>query len=1171
MNTLQPLLGQLQQYKRKYYLNRLLGGTLFALGLLLSAYLLVSVLEYYGNFSTAVRTILFYGFWSLLTYLLVSRIAIPIFYLLNIAKPITDETAAQQIGNYFPEVRDKLLNTLQLGKQNAPEHSLIAAAIAQKTGELSYIPFANAIDLSTNAKYLRWVAPPLLIIGILGIVLPRIFTESNDRLLNYNQVFVPQAPFKFELLNKDLKAYKNEDYLVRLAITGDAIPEEVFIVRNGRRQLMSKTDAGYEYPIKSVQQSEDFSFEAAGFPSNTYQLSLIARPSLLNFEVSFNYPSYLNKPKETISNAGSFTVPEGTTVSWKFRAGDADSLFVFTDADKKLLAASKDDDIFQVQKRIMQSTGYKVDMKNGFGANKEQIAYSIEAIPDQFPSISVSQYQDTAMYQFLSLGGTLADDYGLSRLQLHYRVLSEGGKEGAWKIKPIKIAGGQVSQSFTYNWTLDSLLTKPGNRLEYFVQVFDNDGVHGPKGARSGVYQFSLPSEKAMQEELEKQAEKNAAAMDKNLTKAEQILKEQKKIQDRLKTKRELGFQEKRMLEELMKKKEDLRKEIEALQKNTEKQNQKEERFNKQSEEIKEKVEKLQELMKELMDPEMEQLMQELNKLLQQNAPNQEELKKILDKMEQKDENLSKELDRTMELFKKLQFEKNLEKSIDKLEKLAEKQEQLAEKSADPNKLSKEELQDAAEQKKEDDKKAGKPEASKPLSEKEQKQEALKQQQEDLQEEFKQAKEELDKLEKDNKELGEDKMEMPDNDKDEEDVEKDQKDAEESLESKENEKASKKQKSASKKMKQMAQKLKTAQMEMDAEQDAEDAEALRQILENLLTLSFDQEQIMKEFRTVNQLDPRYLTLSQQQLKLKDDAKIIEDSLQALAKRVMQIRSFITKEVGELKGYLNEASDEVKARRQALFAAKQQLAMTSMNNLALMLSDALKNMQDQAAESSMKMKGKGKGKGKSKGKGKPGEGKPSLSQMQKQLNKQMEGLKKSGAQGRQLSEELAKMAAQQEAIRRAMQKMEGSQPGGSSGSGSSPSGIGKDGKPMGKEGEGKENGGSKGSAQKLTNEEIMKAMEQTEQDLVNKRLTQQTINRQQEIVTRLLEAENAMRERELDEKRESKTAKPPVQSIPPDIEKYLKLKEQQVEMLQSLPPNLTPFYKRELSRYFQEVK
>jgi hypothetical protein len=192
-------------------------------------------------------------------------------------------------------------------------------------------------------------------------------------------------------------------------------------------------------------------------------------------------------------------------------------------------------------------------------------------------------------------------------------------------------------------------------------------------------------------------------------------------------------------------------------------------------------------------------------------------------------------------------------------------------------------------------------------------------------------------------------------------------------------------------------------------------------------------------------------------------------------------------------------------------------------------------------------------------------------MQKQLNKQMEGLKKSGAQGRQLSEELAKMAAQQEAIRRAIQKMEGSQPGGSSGSGSSPSGIGKDGKPMGKEGEGKENGGSKGSAQKLTNEEIMKAMEQTEQDLVNKRLTQQTINRQQEIVTRLLEAENAMRERELDEKRESKTAKPPVQSIPPDIEKYLKLKEQQVEMLQSLPPNLTPFYKRELSRYFQEVK
>jgi len=93
------------------------------------------------------------------------------------------------------------------------------------------------------------------------------------------------------------------------------------------------------------------------------------------------------------------------------------------------------------------------------------------------------------------------------------------------------------------------------------------------------------------------------------------------------------------------------------------------------------------------------------------------------------------------------------------------------------------------------------------------------------------------------------------------------------------------------------------------------------------------------------------------------------------------------------------------------------------------------------------------------------------------------------------------------------------------------------------------------------------MEQTEQDLVNKRLTQQTINRQQEIVTRLLEAENAMRERELEEKRESKTAQPQTNTLPPDIAKYLKLKEQQIEMLKTVPPNLTPFYRKELSRYF----
>src|SRR5690606_20426317 len=124
-------------------------------------------------------------------------------------------------------------------------------------------------------------------------------------------------------------------------------------------------------------------------------------------------------------------------------------------------------------------------------------------------------------------------------------------------------------------------------------------------------------------------------------------------------------------------------------------------------------------------------------------------------------------------------------------------------------------------------------------------------------------------------------------------------------------------------------------------------------------------------------------------------------------------------------------------------------------------------------------------------------KPSLSQMQQQLNQRIQELKNSGKSGRELSEELAEMAAEQERIRRALQEMEkkmkdGQLPGGN---------------------------------------DMKSKMEQTEMDLVNKQLTEQMIKRQQEILTRLLETEKSAREQDMDEERKGETAKDYEKEIP----------------------------------------
>jgi DNA integrity scanning protein DisA with diadenylate cyclase activity len=286
---------------------------------------------------------------------------------------------------------------------------------------------------------------------------------------------------------------------------------------------------------------------------------------------------------------------------------------------------------------------------------------------------------------------------------------------------------------------------------------------------------------------------------------------------------------------------------------------------------------------------------------------------------------------------------------------------------------------------------------------------------------------------------------------------------------------------------------------------------------------------MKEFQTLNQSDPRFIELSQNQLKLKDDAKIIEDSLISLANRVYQIKSFVTREVKEMNEHMDQSLEGLKKRNQAQSISNQHLTMTSVNNLALLLSDVLQQMQQQMAMA--------KG-------GKPKKGQkntPGMSQLQKQLNQQIENLKKSGKSGRALSEELAKLAAQQEMIRRALEEAQ--------------EGI----QELGKEGQ-----GQKG------NRDIIEKMEQTEEDLVNKQITTETIKRQQEILTRLLEAENSMRERELDKAREAERATKKEVPVPPEFKEYLKAKEKEIELLRTVPPRLNPYYKQEVNEYFKRL-
>ena len=110
------LIEKIDEFIRKYYLNKIIRGSIYLAASLFGSYVLVTMAEYYGNFSPVIRTVLFYGFIGLNLTILTRWIILPSMAYMRLGKTIDHEQASAIIGDHFGDVKDKLINTLQLKK-----------------------------------------------------------------------------------------------------------------------------------------------------------------------------------------------------------------------------------------------------------------------------------------------------------------------------------------------------------------------------------------------------------------------------------------------------------------------------------------------------------------------------------------------------------------------------------------------------------------------------------------------------------------------------------------------------------------------------------------------------------------------------------------------------------------------------------------------------------------------------------------------------------------------------------------------------------------------------------------------------------------------------------------------------------------------------------------------
>ena len=1130
MGPFDEILRALDAFIRKYYKNMLLRGVLYAVGIVATLFLALVLLEHFGWLSRGGRALLFWGGMAAVATVVAMLIVRPTLKMYGLSRRRMDRAeAARIVGRHFAEVGDKLLNLLQLADESSAvaDSELLVAAIEQKTAQLKPVPLLNAIDLKANRKYLKYALPPLVVIAVLLLVAPQTVGEPARRIVNYNTEFERPAPFAFRLQNSSLSVLQGDDLELVVVTEGEARPAEAVVVVDGRRSRMRAVEGRFVYTLRQLQRSVDVVFEGGGVVSPTYRVEVLPNPTVLSFRMLLSYPAYTGREAETVVNLGDAAVPEGTQVRWLFQTQDADTLF-FGFGDRSQRVLPDDGGRAELGHRVMESVDYAFCVSSAHSVS-DTLRYALSAIKDAAPAIVVEEMVDSLYPDRRIFRGRVKDDYGFSKLVFVHQT-TNAADTGRKAVREAEMGLGEgASQEFYFSFNTAELQLMPSDVLDYWFEVSDNDAIHGPKTTKSQVFEIKIPGTEELDQMLARNSNEVRQSAENQMSELRKLQEEIDEMMRKLVDKKELSWQDKKDLEQIQQKQAEVRQMMQQMQQQIKENNRLEQKYREQSEKLVEKQRELDRLMNEVMDEKMKETMAEIDRMMKEL--DKKKVQPDLEQLKIDNAELEKQLDQNIELMKRLEIEKKVEQTIQRLDQLAEEQRDVS---------------------RETERAKGKDEK-------------MQERQQQLNDRFQQLKQDAEQIKQDYKNLDPSTdFKLPT--ELEQQIEQHQQRAQKDLQRGKNKDASKQQRQAADEMEKMAEALAEAQVDAEQQDLAEDAEQVRQLLKNLVRLSFNQEELIADLNSIYIQDPRYQFIIVRQNRLKEDFGNVEDSLRAMSKRQIQVASVIGKEVSSVNSNVSRSLSGLLDMNQSFYgtykntnaASAMQYSMTSLNNLALVLAESLDKMQDQMRQNTQKKKnGQCKNSGKNNQQcNNPGRNPSpkSMRQMQQELNKQMEALKKQlDKQGKQpgqrhqvgqqqtLSEELARMAAQQEMIRRMMQE-------------------------YGQEMK-QQNAGNSKLAKEI--DQIMKQMEQTETDLVNRVITQQTIKRQQQIMTRLLEHEKAEMQREKEERRESHEAGELYsQPSPSEFEKYIKQQQRSLdEQFHALPPTLQPYYRQKANDYF----
>lgn len=1103
----------------------LLKGFVLSLAAMVALWTLFATIEAIVWAPASFRTVLFAVIVGSVAIMLVWWIIRPLLRSIGLLPGMHDMDVARLVGRRDARVGDSLVNLLQLssGSHSESPSVFVDEAVKRLALPMENASFEQVADFKSVAPTAKWSLIPIAVFLIVLLAAPGAMWSASERLLNPGTEFVRPAPFSLLVTPGDAERISGGSLDVSVQASGNAIGIKPVIeslvvgeVRSRTRDLVPGADGNWTVRFEDIREPFRYRVAASGISTGWYDVKVVNRPIVQQLQLELISPAYTRIPPRTLDvNVGDVTAVSGTEVRPRVRvsgAGISSAHIVFESGDS--LSMNVTAGTASTAFRVSARNTYRIRLTSDEGiSNADPIPYRITPIQDASPTVSLLQPEPLSNLNdertaFVLLHMT--DDFGFRRVTLYWRLAESrfGTIEETFSSLQIPLQEPYLlDQELGFDWVIPemtALSPVPGDVIEYYMEVQDNDSVSGFKRSQSRVHRLRMPSITEKYEAIDAREDDTEESLEELMEAARKARDDFEELKRNLLEKPEAEWQEKRALEQLQEQQKEMENALDAVTRKMEELADEMSQNDMVSDETLNTFKELQEVVEEVRTPDLMDALRQMEESIEQMNPNQ--MQDAMENFEFSEQLYQERLERTLNLFKNFRVQQDLEEVERRSEDLARTEEKLAEETGQmPEKAQDTNQQEQAEN--------------------------LAEQQEQAAEEMQALEEKMEEIRKRMEELknqpSEEMQDLLEDTQDKNIPQKMKENAEQVREGNKN-KAQQQQQEMSEQLDQLSGDLSNLQMQAAGAQIQLNMAGIRAALEDVLTLSANQEQLRVEVDGYAVDSPLLRDAAQQQSRQAEGLTVVADSLQRIAREVPQMSRAIQEETGNALRQMSEATAALTERAARRAVNNQRASMTHMNELALLLSDLLNQMNNAsgAGQSNMSME-------------QMMEQLQNMGQQQQQLNQQIQQLL-NDMQGNRLTqdmtERLRQMGAQQEQIRQQLRELS-------------------------------RNRELRNKALGDLNR-IAEQMQESIQELQGARANRETVERQQEILTRLLEASRSLEQRGRENKREGKSAEEIMRDSPAELSPSEQMERLRRDLIRALESGYADDYQSLIRKYFE---